>query len=247
MVEKFCRGCQSSKTLDQFLASSSTARRFPSRCKECRAEERRIYAMKKRKERSDQRLKEGITNRKYRTVRQAIQREDGAFDIPLTRGLCAIVDATDLPLVCQYSWTAKKNGNTFYAVRGADKKKIRMHNVILPVEKPLVVDHKDRNGLNNRRSNLRSATPSQNKQNSRTWGRVQFQGVYMQASRKNPAKKRYGAKIFFAGTIYHLGGYDNPEDAARAYDREAVRFYGKDARLNFPNSSENEDASHAPE
>jgi len=80
--------------------------------------------------------------------------------IPLTQGKYAIVDPENYERLNKYKWYASKGGSTFYAVRSAwdsiNKKKrtIKMHREIINPPYPLVVDHINRNGLDNRKANL---------------------------------------------------------------------------------------------
>jgi len=90
------------------------------------------------------------------------------------------------------------------------------------------VDHIDGNKLNNRRSNLRVATRSQNSANrGPTGGTSKFKGV-----RYCKDKGRYRAEIQADGRYIHLGYFDVEVDAARAYDQAAVTHYGEFAYTN---------------
>lgn len=85
--------------------------------------------------------------------------------IPLTRGKFAVIDEADLPLVSQYKWGASgpQRGGRWYAVtqrRGT--REIRMHRLIMNAPDGVLVDHRDGDGLNNRRENLRFATNRDN-------------------------------------------------------------------------------------
>src|SRR5581483_9498486 len=128
--------------------------------------------------------------------------------IPLSQGQVAIVDAQDFGYLSQFKWFALKAPRTFYAVRNAPmingKRRglIYMHRVILGLNSARVlVDHKDRNGLNNRRRNLRAASQSTNQANrpKPSWGKSsRFKGVVR-------AFDRFVSKIRVNGRTRHLG------------------------------------------
>jgi hypothetical protein len=106
-----------------------------------------------------------------------------------------------------------------------------MHREILNAPAGVFVDHKDGDGLDNRKENLRIVTSAQNQQNRRKISRKttsKYKGVYFR--REN---KKYCALICCKGKRMHLGYFDNEIDAAKAYDQAAKKFFGEFARLNF--------------
>jgi hypothetical protein len=156
-------------------------------------------------------------------------------EIQLTRGKVAIVDDEDYKWLSKHKWYAVKRGNMFYAVRKSSRvdggqKNILMHREIMGL-KPgdPDVDHRDGDGLNNQRMNLRKASKSQNAMNMKTrYGMSKFKGVSW-----NKRDKKWQVRIGIDGKQKHLGNYDCEEDAARAYDEKAIELFGEYARLNF--------------
>ena len=154
--------------------------------------------------------------------------------IPLTQGKFAIVDDADFERVNQFKWCAKKGGNTFYAARHSAmpfSKTIRLHIYLMDSPKGAKVDHKDGNGLNCQRYNLRFATKSQNAMNrgKNRNNKSGFKGVAWHKSRG-----KFVAQIAVNGRDIHLGCFQTAEAAARAYDEAAKKHHGEFAYLNFP-------------
>lgn len=144
-------------------------------------------------------------------------------EIPLTKGLVAIVDADLFDWLSQWKWCASDGGRgKFYASARCGQ----MHRLLLNFPLGLVVDHINGDGLDNRLLNLRPVTPIQNSYNRR--GKLNgtgFKGVYAR-------KGRFIAQIDSPRT--HIGMFDTAEEAARAYDAVALARYGEFAWTNFP-------------
>lgn len=161
-------------------------------------------------------------------------REDGVWEVPLTRGFVAIVDGEDFPIVAGHSWCyiKAKKARTGYACGSAGL----MHRLILGAPAHLECDHIDGDGLNNRRSNLRLATKAENGRNRKVLcipKASRFKGVWWEKRRN-----RWKARITVDSKSIDLGSFRVEEDAAIAYDRAAVRYFGEFARLNFAEDSE---------
>lgn len=155
-----------------------------------------------------------------------------AVEVPLTQGLVALIDPGDAVAVLGLNWCALLNGRTAYAQRGIRRPDggwttISLHKFLTGWN---YVDHRNGNGLDNRRANLREATHAQNTRNARrrSDSTTGFKGVWLHR------EGVWRATIQAAGRRQHLCVYPTPEDAARAYDEAARELHGEFARLNFP-------------
>lgn len=172
------------------------------------------------------------------TFCSGLQKTGKMKTIQLTKGQFALVDDEDYDFLIQWKWCALKGTSSYYAVRSRSlkegtKKFIFMHRSIMNSPEGLQVDHKDHDGLNNQRSNLRNCTRSQNHQNKRPQGVSKYLGVSKHGDRG------WRAKIKYNGRYVELGHYKSEELAARIYDREAKIHFGEFANLNFPNKDNN--------
>lgn len=160
--------------------------------------------------------------------------------IPLTRGMEAAVSDEDFDYLNQWSWSTLLTNSGTYACRGYRENGqqifVYMHKVVAErIGLIGLADHKDRNGLNNQRDNLRQATNSQNIANRgmpshNTSG---YKGIYFDKRRGN-----WTAKVGFNKSYTHLGTFNTAIEAAKAYDRAAKRLHGEFAVLNFPGETE---------
>lgn len=158
------------------------------------------------------------------------------IEIPIGRGLIAIIDEQDAGMVAVSKWHSLKrtDGFGYYAVRNRPtrmdgKFELYLHRAIMRPAVGYEIDHRNGDGLDCRRENLRCASHQQNSQNirRRALSSSGFKGV-------RPADKgRWKAYIKLDGRQRHLGVFDAKEDAARAYDAAAVQLFGEFACLNF--------------
>ena len=157
--------------------------------------------------------------------------------IPLSRGQYAIVDDSDYETINIHKWSAMSggvNGCTYYAVRnlprraGFPRKKEYMHHIVLPPKKGFETDHKDGDGLNNCRSNLRYATKSQNRANRRMIEHTsRFKGVHW-----SKRDKKWVASIRFHNKQKELGRFSKEVEAAKTYNEAAKKYHGEFCVLN---------------
>ena len=155
--------------------------------------------------------------------------------IPLTQGFVAQIDDADYERVAQFKWSATRTKSNVYAIRKVRKPtggttSQLLHRYILGVtDRKIDVDHKDHNGLNCQRNNLRKCVRGENDGNRRkTRGASKFKGVSWDSSRS-----RWRACIRIEKTV-HLGYFKDEVQAALAYDTAARIRFGVMANCNFP-------------
>ncbi len=164
--------------------------------------------------------------------------------IPLFNSECfALIDDADYDLISKFSWHLKKNKTNAYAGSNKRNKKgvwrtVKMHRIIMGLEQSdgKIVDHKDGNGLNNQRSNLRLCTPAQNCINRGKYKNKssKYKGVCFYKSVKgNSVWVGWGARISVQNKTIFLGTFKNEEDAAKAYNLAAEKHYKEFAKLNI--------------
>lgn len=162
--------------------------------------------------------------------------------IPLTQGQFAIVDDEDFESVLRFKWRIAKWKNCSYAkcivhlgYLSNPRRRIRrcmsLHQFLMRPPQGKEVDHRDRNGLNCQRKNMRICTRSQNMCNCRPHrnSTSQYKGVYWYK-----ALRKWHSRISVAGEQIHLGYFMSEMDAALAYDNAARKYHKEFAYLNFP-------------
>lgn len=162
-------------------------------------------------------------------------------EIPLTRGLRALVDLHDLSCISQKIWSARFKRKTPYTQSATtiDGKKsiIDMGRFILKLKHGdgRCVDHINGNPLDNRRVNLRICSQRENRINRPKPifknPSSRFKGVWLD-KRKN-LKRRWMAGLKLNNKRIWIGRFETEIEAAKAYDKNAKRFFRKFAHLNF--------------
>ncbi len=149
--------------------------------------------------------------------------------IPLTQGKYTIVDDEDYEWLNQFKWYAVRGRSTFYAQRMLKRKCLRMHREIMNAPLGKEVDHRNRDGLDNQRANLRVCTHQQNifnhiKQKKAT---SRHKGVSW-----NKRERKWIARIGHNKQRMYLGYFNNEDEAARAYNEKVTELFGEFARPN---------------
>lgn len=168
----------------------------------------------------------------YRALIKALQKNDQTDKkIPVGKEKHAVVDEEDYQKVSMRKWYFSKRGYPCTGIYNKQTKKAKqetMHRFILNPPIGQLIDHKDGDTLNNKKSNLRFCTPQENQRNKNSYkGSVsKFKGVCWDKSRK-----KWTAKINFEGTK-NLGRFEKETEAARAYNVAAKELHGEYARLN---------------
>lgn len=153
--------------------------------------------------------------------------------IRLTNGKYTLVDDEDFEYLNKWNWYADEIGNTTYVKR---KQKIEgkvltfyMHRVIMNPRKGKLVDHKNRNGLDNQKHNLRECNKGQNQINQRSQknSSSKYLGVHWDKSRG-----KWSANCCKDYKHNHCGRFNSEIDAAKAYNKKALELHGEFANLN---------------
>jgi hypothetical protein len=150
--------------------------------------------------------------------------------IPLTQGKFALVDDCDFDSLNQFKWCAGVNKKVWYARRSYRKNgkkiNIKMHRYIMGFPSS-GIDHKNGDGLDNRRSNLRIATNSQNLANRGITSRNTsgFKGVTW-----NKASNKWQAQIRVSNNNIYLGCFSDLLEAHQSYINAARKYFGEFAK-----------------
>lgn len=145
----------------------------------------------------------------------------GPCQIPLTQGEFAVVDPEDFERISAMKWHAVRANKKCYAKRD----RTYMHHEIMGFpEKGFVIDHINGNGLDNRKSNLRFATFSQNASNSVSNRR--YRCVF------SAPRNTFVVRIAHDSQQHYGGVFKNISQAACAANALLSKLHGPHARLN---------------
>lgn len=154
-------------------------------------------------------------------------------EIKLTKGYVALVDDDDYEWLSKFKWCVNLSYSprAYRPVNTVDGKGVvYMHREICRARSFELVDHKDGDALNNQKGNLRIATSQQNVWNQKMRkNRYGYKGV---SFREDLKEKPWTAGITYNKKSYKLGYFKTKEEAARAYNKAALEFFGEFARLN---------------
>lgn len=149
--------------------------------------------------------------------------------ISVGHGLFATVDDEDYPAMSIITWHIQKGHKTYYAATNVPRgdgrySTVGMHRMINNTPDGMHTDHRDGNGLNNTRLNLRTATRSQNAQNRspNQGGTSPYKGVHWRKERS-----RWIAAIRIDGKLHRIGSFHDEQAAAMAYKERAAQEFGE--------------------
>jgi len=162
--------------------------------------------------------------------------------IPLTQSKFAIVDNEDYEWLMQWKWCAAKVRNTFYATRvigtRLNQQTISMHRLIMNTAKEMQTDHRNHNGLDNRKENIRTCTHSENQHNRKVThkGTSKYKGVCWKKGityKGHQYDGKWCTQITNKDKSIHIGYFNDEIKAAKAYDQKAKELFGEFAHTNF--------------
>jgi hypothetical protein len=153
-----------------------------------------------------------------------------ACELELIHEYKAVVDEEDYAFLSQWTWYPYVRSNGVYVGRrvrdNGRQKTIYLHRLLLNAPKGIEVDHINGNPLDNRKSNIRLCTRSQNNQNiKKTKGKIPYKGV---------SEKRDGYQVSVAknGKRHWVGSFKTIKEAALAYNKKATELFGEFASVN---------------
>jgi len=155
----------------------------------------------------------------------------GTVCILVNKPIEVLIDSEHFEAISQFRWTITKKRRgvkTAYVVRCTypEGKMIQLHRAIIAAKPGQIVDHKNMNGLDNRKANIRLCSYSENNMNTRR--RKDNKSGYKCVHLHSPG--RWRSRIKKDGRLLDLGLFDSPEAAAKAYRAAVSEFHGQFAR-----------------
>lgn len=155
--------------------------------------------------------------------------------ILLNKNRFTIVDNEDYEKFNEFRYYIHHESKFYYAVRMTSRKlgkrkMMKLHKEIMGVTDSRIVDHISGNTLDNRKCNLRIASPAGNARNRKQVGKNNTSGY--KGVTWNKSVKKWQAQIKVNYKKINLGSFNNKEDAAKAYNEAAIKYHGEFARLN---------------
>jgi hypothetical protein len=148
--------------------------------------------------------------------------------IKTNKGEEILIDDEDFESVSQFTWYIHSRGYVVsYTSRKSEggRKQLKLHRFITNCPDDKIIDHANRNKLDNRKCNLRITNHQMNTANSKPQGTRKYKGVHKHHN-------KWRALIGFNGKSIHLGLFDTPEKAAKTYNDKASELFGEFAKLN---------------
>jgi hypothetical protein len=177
----------------------------------------------------------------------ARRRADGCVELRLNDERVAVIEAADLAVVGRYRWSAKRSRPGHYYAKGEEsrssatpRKPVSMHQLLCECPPGCQPDHRNGDKLDNRRTNLRPATRAEQSHNTGKQTRHGKASSPFKGVQWCKQKAKWQARIYVNKTNTHLGFFDDPADAARAFDAAAIKHRGEFARVNFPEPQSNQ-------
>jgi len=161
-----------------------------------------------------------------------ISQEGSAYRYYCAAGGSFLFDKEDMEVVKNHRWYINDNG---YVVTRVGDESVRLTHLLLNIGEGTFVDHINGDRRDNRRSNLRASSRTENNRNIKIkkTNRSGYKGIHFRAD-----VQKYRSVIVVDGRNKHLGYFDTPEEAARAYDEAARYYFGEFACVNFPRPGE---------
>jgi hypothetical protein len=128
----------------------------------------------------------------------------------------AIVDADDYIRIAPHNWHVDERDYVYTFIKA---NRVYLHRLIMRVsECSILIDHANHNKLDNRKSNLRKCSNSQNQANTKSWGGRKTKGVYRH-------RTKWVARISFNGDRIYLGRFDSMDEALNAYNKKSKELF----------------------